>query len=164
MMCCEQLLPCLLTRHNWTQPCLWIVMVVWVRTDLFQKTRMEDKNIQEGAKIVKVDNFEKKRKRKAGNIMNSKRIIVDLEEVERLARLEVLGMEDWQDRSSYSWQEKAKMDIPASLKSKKKLTTRSSSSSAAILRKPQVSETVLGKDESTKDIIMQMQDILNSQM
>ena len=138
-------------------------MVVWVRTDLFQNTRMEDKNIQEGAKIVKVGKPEKKRKREARQVSTTKGIIVDLEEVERLARLEVLGMEDWQDRSSYNWQEKAKKDIPASLKSKK-LTANSSSSSAAILRKPLVSETVLGKDVSTKDIIMQMQDILNSQM
>ena len=138
--------------------------MIRVRTDLLQKTRMEDKNIQEGAKIVKVDNVEKKRKRKAGNIMNSKRIIVDLEEVERLARLEVLGMEDWQDRSSYNWQEKAKKDISASLKSKKKLIAHTSSFSAAILRKPLVSETVLGKELSTKDIIMQMRDIIDSKI
>ena len=58
---------------------------------------------------------EKKRKREAKNV--SKTIVVDLEEVERLARLEVLGMEDW---SSYNWQEKAKKDIIVSLKSKKK--------------------------------------------
>ena len=139
-------------------------MVIWVRKDLFQKIRMEDKNIQEGAKIVKVENIEKKRKRINGNIINAKRIIVDLEEAERLARLEVLGVEDWQDRSRYNWQEKAKKDITASLKSKKKLTAHSSSSSAAILRKPLVSETVLGKDVSTKDIIMQMRDIIDSKI
>ena len=135
-----------------------------MRTDLFQKTWSEDIDIQKGAKIVQVGRTEKKRKRETRNVINSKRIIVDLKEVERLARLEVLGMEDWQDRSRYNWQEKAKKDITASLKSKKKLTAHSSSSSAAILRKPLVSETVLGKDVSTKDIIMQMRDIIDSKI
>ena len=57
-----QFLSYICTSHNPRSP--KGAMVIWVRTDLLQKTRMEDKNIQEGAKIVKVENVEKKRKRK----------------------------------------------------------------------------------------------------
>ena len=114
-------------------------MVIRVRTHLGQINRMWDNNIQKGAKIVQVETTEQKRKREARNFSKTRGIVIDLEEVERLARLEVLGMEDWQDRSRYNWQEKAKKDITASLKSKKKV----------ILKK-----LVRGKAVCTDDIIM----------